>query len=114
MDRTAQWIDDVSRITTNAQLAGCSARPHVGANSPFSVSPRHPKLSIRDLIPDGSESSSSLKGPEFDPADEVDLAAASLDPGPDNLDDPWPYTFRVSRRHSIRPWRGMGADRLFF
>ncbi|KAI0005317.1 hypothetical protein BJV74DRAFT_803360 [Russula compacta] len=49
-----------------------------------------------------SKSSSPLKGPEFDPANEVDLEADSLDPGPDDLDDPWPYTFRTGDSVWIR------------
>jgi hypothetical protein len=118
MDYTAQWIDDVSAITDNAQaeLVGCSTMSHpydVDAKVPSSVSPRRPRpsqISIRDLTPD-SESSGTLNEPDSRPTDEEsgDLEALSLETGPDDLDDPWPYTFRVSQSALIH--RGeMDAD----
>ncbi len=106
MDCTAQWIDDASAITANARLAGCSTISHpydVESDLP-SVSPRHPRLSqtsIRDLTPDGSESSDPFNESDTGPTDEErDSEALSLETGPDELDDPWPYTFRVSQSHS--------------
>jgi len=112
MDYTAQWIGDVSAITINAQLVGCSTMSHpydVDAKVPSesSVSPRRPRpsqISIRDLTPDGSESSGTFNEPDSSPTDEEggDLEALSLETGPDDLDDPWPYTFRVSQFALIR------------
>ncbi len=111
MVTTAQWIRDVSAVTANAQLAGCSTQSHphsndVDATSPFSISPRHPRppqMSMRDLTPDGSESSCPLNEVGSSTIDEgVDFEAASLEsPGPDDLDEPWPYTFRVNPIHSL-------------
>jgi hypothetical protein len=112
---TAQWIHDVSAVTTNAQLAGCSTRSH--RHPPYddvdggSLSPRHPRqsqISMRDLTPDGSESSCQLNEADSSPIDEE---ADSLEsPGPDDLDEPWPYTFRVN---AIHPLQGMDADNCF-
>jgi hypothetical protein len=110
---TAQWIHDVSA----AQLSG-STRPHRHSNddfyacSPFSISisPRHPgqsQISMRDLTPDGSESSCRSNEADSSPVDEEEagLEADSLEsPGPDDLDEPWPYTFRVN---VIHPLEGM-------
>jgi hypothetical protein len=48
---------------------------------------------MRDLIPDGSESSNGES--DSGPADE-ELWDSLESPGPDDLDEPWPYTFRVS------------------
>lgn len=89
----AQWIHDVSAVTANAQLTGCSTRSH-------------PQPSRRDLTPDGSESSCPLNESDSGPTDEeVGLEANSLEsPGPDDLDEPWPYTFRVSQSHSAGVW----------
>jgi hypothetical protein len=112
---TAQWIHDVSAVTTNAQLAGYSTRSHRrpnDADSPFSISPRQSQISMRDLTPDGSESScqSSCQLSETDssPIEEAGLEGDSLEStGPDDLDEPWPYTFRVN---AIHPLWGMDAD----
>src|ERR1700679_2295514 len=105
---TAQWIHDVSAVTTNARLARRSTRSHdrhpnddVDVGSPFSISPMHPgqsQISMRDLTPDGSESSCPSNEADSSPIDEeVGLEADSLEsPGPDDLDEPWPYTFRVN------------------
>ena len=115
MDCTAQWIDNVSAITANAPLAGCSTMSHpydVDVKVPSSVSPRHPRpsrISIRDLTPDGSESSGTLNEPDSDPTDEGDLEALSLETGPDDLDDPWPYTFQVSQS-ALTCREGRNAD----
>jgi len=106
MDLTAQWNHDVSAMmTANAGIAGKStrSRPHnIDANSRFPVSPRHTRLSqsqfqtpIRDTTPDGSESDTGATD------EEVDLEASS-EPGPDDLDDPWPYTFRMGESVWIR------------
>jgi hypothetical protein len=112
---TAQWIHDVSA----AQLAG-STRSHrrlndyVDACSPYSIPPRHPgqsQISMRDLTPDGSESSCPLNEADSSPVDEEEagLEADSLkSPGPDDLDEPWPYTFQVI--NAIRPLQGIDAD----
>lgn len=116
MDYTAQWIGDVSAITVN-QLVGCSTMSHpydVDAKVPSSVSPRRPRpsqISIRDLTPDGSESSGTLNEPDSGPTEEEggDLEELSLETGPDDLDEPWPYTFRVSQSALIRRG-GMDAD----
>lgn len=113
---TAQWIHDVSA----AQLAG-STRSHrhadddVDACSPFSISPRHPQqsqISMRDLTPDGSESSCPLNEANSSPADEEEGLEADLleSPGPDDLDEPWPYTFRVNAIHQLQV---MDADNCF-
>jgi hypothetical protein len=120
---TAQWAHDVSTVTTNAQLAGCSTRSHWHPNddadvgSPFSISPRarHPgqsQISMRDLTPDGSESSCPSNETDSSPIDEeVGLEADSLEsPGPEDLNEPWPYTFRVN---AIHPFQGMDADSCF-
>ena len=119
---TAQWIHNVSTFTTNAQLAGCSTRSHrhpndVDVGSPFSISPRHPgqsQISMRNLNPDGSESSCPSNEADSDSSpidEEVGLEADSLEsPGPDDLDEPWPYTFRVN---AIHPLHGMNADNCF-
>jgi hypothetical protein len=108
MDRTEQWIKDVSAIPVHTQLES-STRPYQcdgGACPPFSVSPRRPRLSrtsIRGQTPEESESSSNGSN-DLDsskPFDEkLDLDAASIEPGPDDLDDPWPYAFQVSKLHS--------------
>jgi hypothetical protein len=111
MDRTEQWVKDVSAIPVHSQLEGSSTRPNhydVGACLPFSVSPRRPGLSrtsIRGQTPEESESSSNGSNDlsSSKPLDEkLDLEAASSEPGPDDLDDPWPYTFQVSKLHSSR------------
>jgi hypothetical protein len=119
---TAQWIHDVSAVTTNTQLVGCSTRSRRHPNddvddvgSPFSISPRHPRqsqISMRDLTPDGSESSCPLNEADSSPIDEeLGLEADSLEsPGPDDLDEPWPYTFRVN---AIHPLQEMDADNCF-
>lgn len=118
---TAQWIHDVSAVATNAQLARRSTRSHrhpnddVDVGSPFSISPGNPgqsQISMRDLTPDGSESSCPSNEADSSPIDEeVGLEADSLEsPGPDDLDEPWPYTFRVN---AIHPLRGMDADNCF-
>ena len=110
---TTQWIHDVSAATTNSQLAraGCSTRSHRHPNddvdnttSPFSM--------MRDLTPDGSESSFPLNDGDSSPIDEeVGLETDSLESsGPDDLDEPWPYTFRVN---AIHPLQGMDADNCF-
>ena len=79
-------------MTTNPQLAGCSTIGH-----PYDVD-GHP---VRNLTPDGSESSGPSNGSDSGPMDEDgDLEAGSLEAGPDDLDDPWPYTFRVGPFHS--------------
>ncbi|KAI0248069.1 hypothetical protein BJV78DRAFT_1239756 [Lactifluus subvellereus] len=111
MDRTAQWINDVSAIPVHSQLEDGSTRSDqcdIGAKCPpFSVSPRRPRLSrtsIRGQI-EGSRSSSSgfndsdCSGP-FD--EQLDLEAAFDEPGPDDLDDPWPYTFQMGDSVWIR------------
>src|SRR5712671_3998139 len=110
MDCAAQWINlnDVSAITTNAQLASCSIRSHpydVDANSRALVSPRkHPhspsQTSIRDLTPGGSELPESFAVSDSDssPSDEDEI---SLETGPEELDDPWLYTFQVSQSDSL-------------
>jgi hypothetical protein len=110
MDRTARWINDVSAMPVHSQLEGCSTSSNqydVGAKStPFSLSPRRPRLSrtsIRGQTPEGSESSSSgfNDSDSSEPINEqLDLEAASDEPGPDDLDDPWPYTFQVSKHLS--------------
>ena len=57
---------------------------------------------MRNLTPDGSESSCPLNEADSSPIDEEEacLEADSLESpgpdGPDDLDDPWPYTFRVN------------------
>ncbi|KAH9994488.1 hypothetical protein BJV77DRAFT_308796 [Russula vinacea] len=91
----AQWIHDVSAVTANAQLTGCSTRSH-------------PQPSRRDLTPDGSESSCPLNESDSGPTDEeVGLEADSLEsPGPDDLDEPWPYTFRMGDSVWIRTEEG--------
>ena len=106
---TAQWIHDVSAVTANAQLAERSTRSHphpndVDSTPSFSISPRHPRPSqfaMRDLTPDGSESSCPLNETDSSPIDEeVGLEADYLEsPGPDDLDEPWPYTFQVNSTH---------------
>jgi hypothetical protein len=93
----------VSAVTANVQLATRS-HPHpndVDTTSPFSISPKHSRISMRDLTPDDSESSCPLHESDSGPIDEeVDSEAGSLEsPGPDDLDEPWPYTFRVSQSH---------------
>jgi len=104
MDCAAQWVNNVSVITANAQLASCSIRSHpydVDVNSRALVSPRHPlssQNSTRGLTPEGSESPEpfdSYSGPS-------DEHEASLETGPEELDDPWPYTFRVGDSVWIR------------
>jgi hypothetical protein len=65
---------------------------------------------MRDLTPDGSESSSCpLNEADSSPIDEeAGLEADSLEsPGPDDLDEPWPYTFRVN---AILPLQGLEMD----
>jgi hypothetical protein len=94
MDRTAQWIDHASTMTANPQLASYSTIGHL-----YDVD-GHP---VRDLTPEGSESSGPSNGSDFSPMDEDgDLEAGSLEAGPDDLDDPWPYTFQVGRFHPSR------------
>ena len=58
---------------------------------------------MRNLTPDGSESSCPLNGEDSSPIDvEVGLETDSLEsPGPDDLDEPWPYTFQVNAIHPI-------------
>ena len=52
------------------------------------------------MTPDGSESSGPSNESDSGPIDEAgDLEAGSLEAGPDDLDDPWPYTFRVGQFH---------------
>lgn len=93
---TVQWVHDV----------GCSTRSHrhpnddVDVGSPFSVSPRHPHISTRDLTPDGSDSSCPLNEGDSSLVDE-DGADSLESPGPDDLDEPWLYTFRVNCHPSI-------------
>jgi len=121
---TAQWIHDVSAAATNAQFAGSSTRSHrqpnndVDAGSQVLISPRHPRqsqISMRDLTSDGSESSFSSSCPlneaDYSPIDEeAGLEADSLEsPGPDDLDEPWPYTFVVNGIHVLQ---GMDADNV--
>jgi hypothetical protein len=69
---------------------------------------------MRDLTPDGSESSCPLNEGDSSPNpidEEAGLEGYSLEsPGPDDLDDPWPYTFRVN---VIHPLQGMDADNCF-
>lgn len=104
MDCTAQWIHDVSAVTANA----ARSHPHpndVDTTSPCSISSKHPqhpsRISMRNLTPDGSESSCPLSESGSGPIDEVGSEAGSLEsPGPDDLDEPWPYTFRVSQSPS--------------
>jgi hypothetical protein len=112
MDRTVQWINNVSAIPVDSQLEGCSTRPNQhndAAKCPTSPSSRRPRLSrtsIRGKTPEGSDSSfNGFNDSDLsEPIDEQhDLEAASGEPGPDDLDDPWPYTFQVSKLHwSIR------------
>jgi hypothetical protein len=67
---------------------------------------------MRDLTPDGSDSSCPLNEADSSPVDEeeVGLEADSLEsPGPHDLDEPWPYIFRVN---AIHPLQGMNADNL--
>ena len=55
---------------------------------------------MRDMTPDGSESSGPSNESDSGPIEEDgDLEAGSLEAGPDDLDDPWPYTFRVGQFH---------------
>jgi hypothetical protein len=58
---------------------------------------------MKDLTPDGSDTSSCPLNNEADssPIDEDGgLEADSLEsPGPDDLDEPWAYTFRVNAIH---------------
>lgn len=115
---TVQWIHDVSAATTNAQPAGCSTRSHRRSNDDIdfgSISPRPPRqsrISLRDLTPDGSESSCQSNEADSSPIDEeTGLEGDSWEsPGPDDLDEPWAYTFRVN---AIHPLRGMDADSCF-
>jgi hypothetical protein len=113
---TAQWIHDVSAVTANAQLAERSNRSHphpndVDTTSSFSISPlagntRPSHIAMRDLTPDGSESSCPLNEADSSPIDEeVGLEADYLEsPGPDDLDEPWPYKFQVNSTHPWRAW----------
>jgi len=61
---------------------------------------------MRDSTPDGSESSFPLNEADSSLIDEEE-ADSSESPGPDDLDEPWPYTFRVN---FIHPLQGMDAD----
>jgi len=68
---------------------------------------------MRGLTPDGSESSCSSNEADSSPIEdeEASLEADSLEsPGPDDLDEPWLYTFRVN---AIHPMQGMDADNCF-
>lgn len=114
---TAQWVHDVSAVTTNALPTGCSTQSHrhpnddVDVGSQFSILPRNPgqsQFSMRDLTPDGSESSCPSNEADSSPIDEeVGLEADSLEsPGPDDLDEPWPYTFRMGDHVWIRTEEG--------
>jgi hypothetical protein len=69
---------------------------------------------MRDLTPDGSESSCPLSESGSGPIDEeVGSEAGSLEsPGPDDLDEPWPYTFQVSQSHSSRSSSATGERSL--
>jgi hypothetical protein len=55
---------------------------------------------MRDLTPGSSESPEPFGVSDSDssPSDEDE---ASLETGPEELDDPWPYTFRVRQSHSF-------------
>lgn len=94
----------MSAVTADDQLAtGCSTRFHshptrndVDTTSLFSISARRSQPSMRDSTPDGSESSCPRNESDSGPADGDSLES----PGPDDLDEPWPYTFRVSQSDS--------------
>lgn len=103
MDRTARWINDVSAIPVHSQLEDGSTRSDQYDVGP-SVSPRRPQLSrtsIRGQTEGGESSSSGFNDSDCSgPFDErLDLEAAFNEPGPDDLDDPWSYTFQVSKPH---------------
>lgn len=52
---------------------------------------------MRGLAPGGTESSNES---DSGPADE-EVGDSLESPGPGDLDEPWPYTFRVSRSYCI-------------
>lgn len=113
MDHTiAQWVH-VSAVTT-AQLAGSTRHPNddVDACSPFSISPRRPgqcQTSTRDFTSDGGESSCQINEADSSLIDDEE-ANSFESPGPDDIDEPWPYTFRVNAIHSLQE---MDADNRF-
>ncbi|KAI9510634.1 hypothetical protein F5148DRAFT_549425 [Russula earlei] len=99
MDRTVQW--DNNLITTKDQHAGRSIRSPLydaDPNSRSLMSPRRrqpSQNSIRGPARESSELSDPFNTSGSGPADEeADLQLATLEAGPDDLDDPWLYTFR--------------------
>jgi hypothetical protein len=108
MTGTTLCINDGSVIPMNTRLerAWLTGPPQydTGVNASVSNSPGHSRWSrssIQAQIPEDGESSdppSDFNEYDSGPVDErLDLEAASGEEGPDDLDDPWPYTFQVRK-----------------
>lgn len=108
MTGTSLCINDESVIPINTRLerTWLAGPPQydTGFNASVSNSPGRSRWSrppIQAQIPEDGESSdppSDFNDNEYEsgPIDErLDLEAASGEVGPDDLDDPWPYTFQV-------------------
>jgi hypothetical protein len=101
MNVTTLCISDESVNTRleGSWLAG-SQQYDTGVNT--SISRRHSRGSRSAQVPKGGESPYTPNDfNEYDsgPIDErLDLEAASGELGPDDLDDPWHYTFQVRDR----------------
>ncbi|KAI9445589.1 hypothetical protein H4582DRAFT_1916481 [Lactarius indigo] len=104
MNGTTLCIEDESVMPINTRLEGTwlagSRQYDTGVNTLISSPPRRSRrTSIQEQIPQGSEPSDTpndFNEYESGPMDErLDLEAASEELGPEDLDDPWPYTFQM-------------------
>ena len=102
MNGTTLCINNESVIPMNTRLEGTWLAGSQQYDTGVNTSPRRsrwPRSSIQAQIPEGGESSDTpndFNEYESGPMDErLDLEAASGELGPDDLDDPWPYTFQV-------------------
>jgi hypothetical protein len=113
MTSTTLCINDESVIPMNNRLerTWLAGPPQydAGVNASVSNSPRRSRWSrspIQVQIPEYGESSdppSDFNESESGPIDErLDLEAASGEEGPEDLDDPWPYTFQMGDNVWIR------------
>lgn len=114
MNGTTLWINDnESVIPMNTRLEGTwpaeFQQYDTGVNTSNSISPRRSRWSrssTQALTPEGGESSDApdnFKEYESGSMDErLDLEAASWELGPEDLDDPWPYTFQMGDSVWIR------------
>ncbi|KAH8988209.1 hypothetical protein EDB92DRAFT_1872931 [Lactarius akahatsu] len=111
MNGTTLYINDESVIQMNTRLEGTWLAGYqqydTGVNTSISTLPRQLRWSsIQAQIPEGGESSDTpndLNEYESGPVDErFDLEAASEELDPEDLDNPWPYTFQMGDSVWIR------------